>query len=302
LVQNIHAFASTTALNSAPNPSSPGQAVTFTTTVATVPPGSATPTGMVTFQEGASILAQKALGGGATASFSTSSLSAGSHNITAVYASDSLSAASSGSATQVVQSGSSTTTTVGSSPNPSVFGQAVTFTGTVSSGAGTPTGTVTFLEGATVLASAVAVDATGHASVSSPTLPAGTHVITANFTGSNGWANSSGSDSGSPQIVNKDATTTAIASSADPAIIGQPVTLTATVSANAPGSGTPAGTVTFRDKNTVLATVALDGTGHSSFTASTLSQGAHQISASYSGSTNYAVSTSPTLVQNINKK
>jgi Bacterial Ig-like domain (group 3)/Divergent InlB B-repeat domain len=103
LVQNVHAFGSTTALTAAPNPSIPGQSVTFTATVETTPPQSYVPTGMVTFQEGASILAQVALGSSGAASFSTSSLSVGSHNITAVYASDSVSAASSGSVTQFVQ-------------------------------------------------------------------------------------------------------------------------------------------------------------------------------------------------------
>src|SRR6202030_3723976 len=44
-----------------------------------------------------------------------------------------------------------TATSVVSSLNPSTFGQSVTFTATVSSAAGTPTGTVTFNDGATAL-------------------------------------------------------------------------------------------------------------------------------------------------------
>jgi hypothetical protein len=135
-VQNLHAYASTTTLNATPNPSTSGQAVTFTATVATVPAGAATPTGMVTFQEGTTVLAQNALGSSGTASFSTSSLSPGTHSIRAVYASDSLSAASSGAVTQVVQSGSnSTSSTIGPAPNPSVYGQGAA---TVTSAAGTP--------------------------------------------------------------------------------------------------------------------------------------------------------------------
>src|SRR5215471_19662196 len=110
----------------------------------------------------------------ATVSFSTTSLSAGSYSITMVYASDSVSAASISSAvTQTVQSVGTTTTAVGSSPNPSVFGQSATFTATVTSGSGTPTGRVTFLEGATVLASSVPVDASGHASFSTSALHVG---------------------------------------------------------------------------------------------------------------------------------
>jgi choice-of-anchor B domain-containing protein len=100
-----------------------------------------------------------------------------------------------------------TTTTLSASPNPSTFGQSVTFTATVTSGGGVPAGTVTFTEGATVWASGVTVDGAGHAAFSTAALAAGSHVITAAFTGTSGWGNSSGTNSGSPQVVNSGATT-----------------------------------------------------------------------------------------------
>ena len=102
LVQKVHASASTTTLTSAPNPSSDGQAVVFTATVASSPPGSTIPSGMTTFQEGAAVLAQVPLSAAGTASFNTSSLSAGDHNITAVYYSDTVFASSSATTTQTV--------------------------------------------------------------------------------------------------------------------------------------------------------------------------------------------------------
>ena len=102
LVQKVHASASTTTVSSSPNPSSGGQAVTFTATVASAPPGPTIPSGMVTFQEGATVLAQIPLSGGGTASFNTSNLSAGDHNITALYYSDTVFASSSGTTTQTV--------------------------------------------------------------------------------------------------------------------------------------------------------------------------------------------------------
>src|SRR5207237_593251 len=70
------------------------------------------------------------------------------------------------------------------------------------SGAGTPTGTVTFTEGGTTLASGVPVDGTGHASFMTSSLAVGSHTITASFTGTAGWLASSGSDSVMPQVVN----------------------------------------------------------------------------------------------------
>jgi hypothetical protein len=213
LVQRIHSSATATTLAAAPNPSLPGQAVTFTATVAAISPGFGTPTGMVTFQDGNTALAQLSVNSGAAAVFSTSALAPGSHTVTAVYASDSLFAASSGNVVQGVQIVTSATATVlSSAPNPSLFGQSVTFTATVTSAAGVPAGTVTFTEGATTLASGVAVDGTGHAAFSTAALAVGSHTVTASFTGAAGWASSSGNDSAAPQVVNMNVMTTTFVS------------------------------------------------------------------------------------------
>ncbi|MCA1656125.1 MAG: Ig-like domain-containing protein [Actinobacteria bacterium] len=77
-----------------------------------------------------------------------------------------------------------TTTTLASSPNPSLTGQPATFTATVTSG-GSPvtTGTVTFKEGATVLASGVALNGSGVATFTTSALAQGDHVITAEYSG-----------------------------------------------------------------------------------------------------------------------
>lgn len=107
-----------------------------------------------------------------------------------------------------------TSTTLSSAPNPSVFGQSVTFTATVSSnppGGGTPTGSVTFSEGTTVLASGVTVNGAGQAAFSTSTLSAGSHVITAAFSGTGSWANSSGDNSAAPQVVYQMTTFTSVA-------------------------------------------------------------------------------------------
>lgn len=77
---------STTALASSLNPSTAGQSVTFTATVIGVAtPG--TPTGTVTFKDGATTLSSVALSGG-VAKFSTTTLSVATHSITAVYSGD----------------------------------------------------------------------------------------------------------------------------------------------------------------------------------------------------------------------
>lgn len=74
-------LATTMALTSTPNPSSLGQAVTFT---ATVSASSGTPAGKVVFKDGTTILGTGTLTDG-VATFVTSSLTTGSHKITARY-------------------------------------------------------------------------------------------------------------------------------------------------------------------------------------------------------------------------
>ena len=88
----------------------------------------------------------------------------------------------------------STTTVVTSSLNPSRTGQSVTFTATVtSSGNPVTTGTVTFTQGATVLASNVAVNASGQATFTTSGLTQGNHLVTATYNPNASFNTSSGS-------------------------------------------------------------------------------------------------------------
>src|SRR5207248_3108285 len=102
------------------------------------------------------------------------------------------------------------------------------------------------------------------------------------------------------QTVNKADTTTALVSLANPSVFGQAVTFTATVTAVAPGAGTPTGTVTFKDGTTTLGTGALSG-GQATFTTSALSVTTHTITATYGSDTNFNSSTSSALSQVVNK-
>ncbi|MBI2832109.1 MAG: Ig-like domain repeat protein [Chloroflexi bacterium] len=94
--------------------------------------------------------------------------------------------------------------------------------------------------------------------------------------------------------------TTALVSSANPSVVGQPVTFTATVSAVPPASGTPTGMVTFKDGTITLASVALDAGGQASYTTSNLSLGEHSITATYATDNVYGSSSSPVVIQIVN--
>ena len=100
----------------------------------------------------------------------------------------------------------STLTSVGSSVNPSTYGQSVTFTATVdntSGSGGTPTGSVEFFDGTTALGAGTPLSANGTSATSTfriTTLPAGTDSISAVYTPTGVFAGSTGTLS---QTVNK---------------------------------------------------------------------------------------------------
>ncbi len=190
--------------------------------------------------------------------------------------------------------GAPTSTLVTSSLNPSIYGQSLTFTATVSSSSGTPTGKVTFKNGSATLGTVTLTG--GVASFTTTTLGAGTKSITAVYHGNGLLFASSTSSPALSQVVNKATTTTALASSQNPSSVGQSVTFTASVSPQF--SGTPTGSVTFKDGTKTLKTVPLSG-GAAGFTTSTLTSGAHTITATYNGSTNFTGS-SASLTQTVN--
>ena len=92
--------------------------------------------------------------------------------------------------------------------------------------------------------------------------------------------------------VEKADTTTALTSSVNPSKFGQSVTFTATVTAVAPGSGTPTGTVTFKDGATTLGTGTLNAAASRPSRTDALSVGHHAITAVYGGDSNFNGSTS----------
>jgi len=279
------------------NPSVYGQSISFTASVAAVVPGTGTPTGSVTFFDGSTTLKTVTLTAGA-ATYTTTKLATGQHTITAAYNGSSTFAISTSTALTQTVNQDGTSTVVTASANPSVYGQSVTFTATVSAalpGSGTPTGTVTFMDGSTTLGSGT-LDGSGLAKISTRTLAVGSHSITASYGGDANFITST-----SPtlnQAVNQDGTSTVLSSSVDPSVYGQSVTFTATVSAAAPGSGTPTGSVTFMDGSTALGSATLSS-GKASLKTSSLAVGSQAISAVYGGDGNFTTSTSAALTQTI---
>jgi hypothetical protein len=189
-----------------------------------------------------------------------------------------------------------TTTSLAADVNPAVSGQPVTLTATVAAAAGTPAGTVTFQDGGRTLGSSP-VNATGQATLS-VALGAGSHSLTASFVGTSAFAAST--SAALTGVVNRAATTVAATTSANPTVVGQPVVFTVTVSAVAPGVGTPTGTVTFLAGSTSLGSAALDASRRATFSIAFSTAGSHIIQAVYNGDSNFATS-GTNVIQTVNK-
>jgi hypothetical protein len=291
LVQSATAVGTTTSLTSSVNPSLPGKPVLFTATVSPQS-GTGTPTGKVTFYNGAMALATVGLSSG-IAKYSTTALPAGSNTITAVYGGDANDDAStSAPVNQLVKA--TPIVTITPSPNPSAYGQTVYLVATVTSSVGNPPDgeTVTFKHGAAVLGTANL--SSGAAIFTTSTLAVGTDAVTAVYSGDSNFAG--GTSTTAKQVVNKATSTTLLVSSLNPSTVGQAVTFTATVAPQF--TGTPAGTVTFRDGTTTLGTEKVSG-GLAKLTTSKLASGAHGITATYNGSTSFS-SSSAALTQTVN--
>ena len=292
-------------LTSSPNPSTPGHAVTLTATV-TPPTGtSLVPTGTVAFDDYVTLLGTVALNGNGQAVITSTSLTAGTHTLNAVYSGDSnFPSASSPVLTQIVNAstGTATTTTLTSSANPATTGQSIVLTATVT-GAGSntpiPTGTVTFLDGTATLGTGT-LNGSAQATLTTTSLGAGSHSITVVYGADANYAASTSAPL--TEVVNppaKVSTTTLLSSSLNPAASGQSITFTASVTGIGSNTPTPTGTVTFIDGTTTLGTGTLNASGIATFSISTLSQGDHSLTAQYAGDTNYAGSLSAGLSQSI---
>jgi hypothetical protein len=237
-----------------------------------------------------------ALGANGRATYATSALTGGSHTVIATYLGSSVFAGSgSATLTQVVNRATSTTV-VTSSRNPSVFGQSVTFTARVTPVAAT--GSVQFFLDGAAVGGPVALDATGRARLVTSTLVPGAHTVSVSYGGNVNYLTSSSAPRA--QTVTKASSRSVVTSSGTPAPQGSTVVLTATVTAVAPGVGTPTGTVQFRIDGALAGTpLVLNSSGQAAYPISTLTVGRHTVSVVYSGDVGFNAGTSGSFTQRI---
>jgi hypothetical protein len=202
----------------------------------------------------------------------------------------------------------STTVVVTSSLNPSGFGQSVTFTANLSTGASTGnlTGTVSFFDGATTLAAnlpLVAPGTTATATFTTPALTVGKHTITASYSGDATHFPATSTDNSAHPLIQtvNEATATNLTTSGSPSVLGASVTFTAAVTAPNGGGVVPDGTIIFSDGATILGTPALNASGVATYATAALATGLHSITAVYGGDAPKQIlgSTSNTVNQDV---
>jgi sugar lactone lactonase YvrE len=270
-------------LTSSPNPVLTGQSATLTATIASA---GQTPTGTVTFYDGTTPVGTGSVTNGVAAA-SVTFTTVGTHNLTCKYAGDTNDApASCNTVSEDVQDAATLALT--SSKNPSLVNQSVTFTATVGSAGPTPTGTVKFYSGTTLIGTGTL--AGGTTSVALTFTTAGTYSITAVYSGDNNTTAITSTILA--QAVLNIATIT-LTSSINPVFIDNQTILTAVVTS---AGVTPTGLVTFFDGAAPLGNASLVN-GTASLGVSFPGSGTHILTAVYYGDAVTAGATSAAYSQ-----
>jgi Bacterial Ig-like domain (group 3) len=282
-----------------------GKPVQLTATVSSA--SDANPTGSVSFFAGDLALGTSPVttspAGVTSATMASSVLSSGSQSITATYGGDVLFGASTSPVlTQVVNPDPTALTITPSVPSPEA-GQPVTDTATVapsSPSTATPSGTVSFTDDGSPVPGCQSLSlpavAPSQAACTETFGSGATHDIVATYSGD---ADNAGSTASLLQTLGQIPTVTAVASSTPSIVYGQSAVVTATITPSRSAAVDPSGTVTFSDGSSPLGTVdvsAAGGTATASLDASTLLEGAHFVTATYSGDPTFATSTTATPV------
>jgi hypothetical protein len=286
----VKAESTTTSLAATPNPVAAGRALALT---ATVKGSTISPTGTVSFMNGSTLLGTGTLSSSGVATLSTSSLAVGTYHLTARYAGNATSLASTSSAVSVTVTAAaqSTTTTLAAASNPVTAGQPLALTATVKGSTASPTGTVSFMNGSTLLGTGT-LNPSGEATFSTATLAPGTYGLTAKYGGDGNSLTSTSSAVSVTVTAAAQSTTTALAAAPNPVTAGQPLVLTATVK----GSTTsPTGTVSFMNGSTLLGTGTLNLSGVATISKASFAAGKYSFTAQYTGTSTYLASTSPAV-------
>ena len=180
-----------------------------------------------------------------------------------------------------------TTTKLTTSTTSATPGQSVTLTATVSSSSGTPTGSVNFFSGSTLLGNS-ALNSSGVATLAVTTLPVGADSVMASYAAAGNFVASS--SAAVIITVTGFSTTTTLTASPTSVNQGSNVTLTATVTSS--NGTTPSGSVEFLNGASSIGTATLNSNGVATLNTTALPAGTDSITAQFAASGDFGASTS----------
>lgn len=284
----------TVSVEVAPKPVAVGKLVTFTATVHSSVSMGAKPSGDLTFFVDDETL-DGVLDGQGQGNASTSNLGIQTHQVLAKYNGDGNFEAMDSDVVEFVVTARMPSVKLTVNPSPSVFGAEITGTATVTDDEGQPmeTGKVDFFEGEGSILETRDLEG-GAATFSWPRLAVGSHALKARFVGNAMYA--AVTDTWMLEVT-RAPTQVLLESSANPSLVGVPVTFSATVSCTVTGEAL-GGQVQFLDGNVVLDTVDVGNDGKAVFTPSELTVGTHAIVAVYTGTPSFEGGTA-NLVQTV---
>jgi hypothetical protein len=254
-----------------------GQAITIGVSVVS---DSGTPTGTVTVGDGTQTCVAT-LDGSGDGSCQITETTSGSYTFTAVYNGDTDYVSSDSDSTDETVAGVGTTTSITSTTASPVVGQPISVAVSVAGDdSGIPTGSVTVSDG--TQSCPAALDGGGTGSCQITETAAGSYTFTASYPGDSTYASST-TLTGTNVTVGADDTTTVITSTTPSPVVGELIAVTVGVTADAPGSGIPAGSVLVSDGTQSCPVTLLAGAGSCQITET--AAGDYSFTASYGGDT-----------------
>ena len=290
--QHVEKSATTITLTSLENPSPFGKSPGMVASVSSGLKGQV-PSGEVQFQmNGQNVGSSVPLNEKGEAHTTLEGLNAGQHYIEAYYLGDAHFHASQHALLQKIEQAPTTGSLV-SSKNPSVYGDKLALTVSITSDHAIPVGFIKFALDGTEREK-ILLDSSGHASYTLADIPAGKHVLTAYYLAN---ANFKDSSTRLTQEVAKAETTAQISSSQNPSIYGSPIAFTAQVSSDLLQ---PKGSMQFSLDGKPYETKMVDASGRSSIQINVLNAGERKITANFLGKDNFQPSATA-LTQNVEK-
>jgi hypothetical protein len=291
----VNTLPTTSTLTATPTVSTYGSAVTLTATVSpATQPGPSTPTGVVTFYNGSSVIGIGALADG-VATLTSHSLPGGSYNLTCMYSGSLIYTTSNCNPIPVVIHAAPTTLTLSSSKNPAPALSPIALTARLTvNGQSAGAGNIIHL-GISGQIITLTTDATGSATYTIGTLIPNSYPAAASFATTDNLLASSASLT---EVVTIVPTSVNLTGTPNPGYLGQPITMAATVSSQTSAQA-GSGSVTFYDGSASLGSSQLTAAGTANMTTSFSVVGVHDVTAVYAGDASFSGSSSAVFKETI---